>query len=138
MVLILIRDRTSFGTVGMAGSDNGSKLEDVQNRPKATSPEPKEKDEKDTAEEQQPRKNLFASLFDLFVGWLTPYEQMMVLRREKQDGLWERFRDSLMRKWSGMNIIVSVFCLRPYVSVSELYSAVQFAHGVSGSIGLSR
>ena len=49
-----------------------------------------------------PRQVMEAAL-----GWLTPYEQLVVLRKKAEYKAWERFRDSLMRRWSNLNVIVS-------------------------------
>lgn len=110
----------SFESAGLrvkmteTGNDNtlAAELEKRQGPPRLTSHDENDSKQSDSVETERSKRNLLLSLFDLFVAWLTPYEQMMVLRKEVQqhDELWERFRDSLMRKWSSMNIIVSILC----------------------------
>jgi len=39
------------------------------------------------------------------LAWLTPYERMMHLRKTRDPGAWEKFRDLLMARWSNLNII---------------------------------
>ena len=86
---------------------HGEDVESRQNRRKETSAtEGKGKGTQLTSEEDEP-KNLLIVMVGVALGWLTPYEQLVVLRQKKEDKAWERFRDSLMRRWSNLNVIVS-------------------------------
>ncbi|OCB91852.1 hypothetical protein A7U60_g871 [Sanghuangporus baumii] len=44
-------------------------------------------------------------MFRAVLGWMTPYEQMVFLRRKRDLKRWELFRDALMRRWSNLNVI---------------------------------
>jgi len=46
-----------------------------------------------------------SNLVRISFGWMTPYEQILYLREKKDFKAWERFRDSLMRRWSNLNVI---------------------------------
>ncbi|THH11330.1 hypothetical protein EW145_g725 [Phellinidium pouzarii] len=39
------------------------------------------------------------------LGWMTPHKQMSYLRKKEDINAWERFRDSLIRLWSNLNVI---------------------------------
>lgn len=79
-------------------------LDARQNRPREeeTDSLSKAKDIENTA----PRTAVMDTV-NALLGWMTPFEQLVVLRKKKENKAWERFRDSLMQRWSNLNVIVS-------------------------------
>ncbi|KAL5492101.1 hypothetical protein ACEPAI_3548 [Sanghuangporus weigelae] len=62
-----------------------------------------ESDQDDDCEED--KAPYVVKMFRAVLGWMTPYEQMVFLRRKRDLKRWELFRDALMRRWSNLNVI---------------------------------
>ena len=77
---------------------------------------------------------LLSKCVRLTLGYMTPHEQMTYLRETKDFKAWERFRDSLLRMWSNLNVIVSpCFQIPGMRSRSDSPSTEWFDYGVNAS-----
>ncbi|KAI5118396.1 hypothetical protein M0805_007530 [Coniferiporia weirii] len=68
-------------------------------------PEHRANSHKDPDEPARGEKGSVMFAVRAVLGWMTPYEQLVYLREKGHLKAWERFRDSLMRRWSNLNVI---------------------------------